>query len=315
MPPPDDVDGAAMNTQHERVSVIIPCYKQAHFLSEAIASALAQTHAGVEVLVVDDCSPDHTASVAGRYAGVRYIRHAENRGPSATRNTGLRACTGRYVVFLDADDRLLPHHVATALDVFRRRPDLALVCGDYRWFGAEGTWHRHTCSDRPDSYAALLRFGFITPPATVLAKRHALTAVGGFREDLWFNEDRDLWLRVARLYPIHCHHQVVAEYRRHPDQLTQQWGVMLRTGVRVMRDQWPFVRDNPVYAEACRQGIRQYRQACGPPLVWQMVADARAGRVREALAAFMIVLRYYPQGLALLLRQKIGRLWYPSKAT
>jgi len=298
----------------ECVSVVIPCYNQAHFVAEAIESALAQTHGDVDVVVVDDCSPDHPEAVVARYQGVRYLRHPENRGPSAARNTGLRASRGRFVVFLDADDRLLPHHVATALEIFRRRPDLALVCGDYQWFGAEGTWHRHSCSDQPDYYAALLRFGFITPPATVMVKRTALLAVGGFREDLRFNEDRDLWLRVTRLYPIHCHHQVVAEYRRHPNQLTQRWGVMLSTGIRVMRDQWPFVKDNRVYSEAYRQGVRQYQDACGPPLVWQMVADARAGRIRNALAALHTVVRYYPQGLAMLLRHKFERVWSPSKA-
>jgi glycosyltransferase involved in cell wall biosynthesis len=297
----------------ECVSVVIPCYRQAQLLGEAIESVLSQTHPHYEIIVVDDYSPDHAADVAERYPAVRYIRHARNAGPSTTRNTGIKHSSGRYLVFLDADDRLLPHHFTTALDVFRRQPDLALVCGDFQWFGSESTWHRHTCSDQPDHYAALLRFGFIAPPCTAMVTRDAVTAVGAFREDLRFNEDRDLWLRVTRRYPIHCHHQVVAEYRRHPDQLTQRWGVMLETGVSVMRDQRPFVQNNPVYAEALLSGVRQYQRACGPPLVWRMVGDLRGGRYRAALTSFWVLLRYYPQGFRELVTAKLRRLVAPER--
>jgi glycosyltransferase involved in cell wall biosynthesis len=294
-------------THPELVSVIIPCYKQAHFLGEAIESVIAQTHPHYEVIVVDDGSPDETAEVASRYPDVRYIRQ-ENQGLSSARNTGLRHSRGEYVVFLDADDRLLPHHFETSLTVLRQRPELGLVCGDFRWFGAEGTWHRHSCSDQPDQYAALLRFGFIVPPHTAMVKREAMNAIGGFREELKSGEDRDCWLRVARLYPLQCHHQLIAEYRRHSEQMSRKWDVMLSSGVQVMRYQWPYVKGIPAYEECYRSGIRQYQDACGPPLVWQMVTDARAGRWRSALKALSTVLRFYPKGLLMLIQHKMRRL-------
>src|SRR5438874_6230903 len=92
------------------VSVIIPCYNQAHFLHEAIQSALAQTYSHREILVVDDGSADNTAEVTAGFAGIRYIRQ-ENSGVSTARNTGLRESRGEYLIFLDADDRLLPDAV------------------------------------------------------------------------------------------------------------------------------------------------------------------------------------------------------------
>jgi glycosyltransferase involved in cell wall biosynthesis len=290
----------------ELVSVVIPCYKQAHFLGDAIESVVAQTYPHYEVIVVDDGSPDATAEAASRYPDVRYIRQ-ENRGVSAARNTGLRHSRGTYIVLLDADDRLLPHHFETSLGVFRQQPGLGLVCGDFRWFGAEGTWHRHTCSDEPDQYGALLRSGFIWTH-TVMVKREVIMAVGGFREGLISGEDRDCWLRIARLYPIQCHHQLVAEYRRHSAQATQKWDVMLSTGIKMMQYQRPYVHGNPTY-EACYQsGIRQYQEACGPPLVWQMVADVRSGRWRLALKALWTVIRFYPKGLLRLIQQKVRRV-------
>ena len=290
----------------ELVSVVIPCYKQAHFLGEAIDSVLAQTHPHYEIIVVDDGSPDGIAEVARRYPDVRYIRQ-ENQGVAAARNTGLRHSRGTYVVFLDADDRLLSHHFETSLSVFRQRRELGLVCGDFRWFGAEGTWHKHSCSDQPDQYAALLRFGFIVPPHTAMLRRDVMDSIGGFRAERKFSgsEDRDCWLRVARLYPIQCHHELITEYRRHPEQASQKWGAMLTSGMLVMREQWPYVKGNPVYEACYRSGVRQYQDACGPPLVWQMVVDARAGRWRSALRALLTVLRFYPRGLLVLLQHKV----------
>ncbi|MDQ6733562.1 MAG: glycosyltransferase family 2 protein [Nitrospirota bacterium] len=95
------------------VTVVIPCYQHGHVPGEAIESVLAQTHPYYDVIVVDDGSPDHTAEVASRYPGVRYLRQ-DNRGVSAAHNAGLRRSRGTYVVFLDANDRLLPHHFEAA---------------------------------------------------------------------------------------------------------------------------------------------------------------------------------------------------------
>src|SRR5215831_9104653 len=92
------------------VSIIIPCYNQAHFLSDAIDSARRQTHSRIEILVIDDGSSDNTSEVAASYRDVYCIRQA-NQGLSAARNAGLRASKGSLLVFLDADDRLLPNAI------------------------------------------------------------------------------------------------------------------------------------------------------------------------------------------------------------
>ena len=103
------------------VSVVIPCYNQAHFLPEAIKSALAQTHQPVEVVVVDDGSPDNVVDVVASYPGVRCVRQ-ENRGRSQARNAGFRASRGKYVIFLDADDRLTPNAIESHLRCFSEHP-------------------------------------------------------------------------------------------------------------------------------------------------------------------------------------------------
>ena len=87
--------------------MVIPCFRQAHFLSEAIESVLAQDHGSVEIVVVDDGSPDNVGEVAARYPGVKYLRRV-NGGLATARNAGLREASGEFLLFLDADDRLLP---------------------------------------------------------------------------------------------------------------------------------------------------------------------------------------------------------------
>ena len=102
-----------VNSNHQHslktplVSVVIPCYNQAHFLGEAIESVFKQTYKHFEIVVVDDGSTDNTSEVARRYSGIRCIEQV-NQGLSAARNTGIRESKGEYLVFLDADDRLYP---------------------------------------------------------------------------------------------------------------------------------------------------------------------------------------------------------------
>src|SRR5215217_1494790 len=88
------------------ISVIIPCYNQAKYLGEAIESVLGQTYRNFEIIVVDDGSTDDTVEVAGSYGEVECVEQ-ENRGLAEARNAGVRASKGEYLVFLDADDRLL----------------------------------------------------------------------------------------------------------------------------------------------------------------------------------------------------------------
>jgi glycosyltransferase involved in cell wall biosynthesis len=111
------------------VSVIIPCYKQARYLPESIESGLAQTHRGVEVVVVDDGSPDNAAEVAARYPNVVYLRQ-ENSGIAEARNAGFRVSRGDYLMFLDADDRLTPNAAEAHLRCFRENPAAGFVVGD-----------------------------------------------------------------------------------------------------------------------------------------------------------------------------------------
>jgi glycosyltransferase involved in cell wall biosynthesis len=207
------IDGTADGAT---VAVVIPTFNQAHFLSDAITSVLAQTRQADEIIVVDDGSTDDPGAVTSRFRKVKLIRQ-ENRGRSAARNVGLRSCAASHVVFLDSDDRLLPTALQTGLNCIADRPDCAFVYGGYRLISENGQPFGPDCFSPAewDAHLALLRSCLLGPPATGLYRRDCLIALNGFDERLRGPEDFDLYLRITQSYPIASHPELVAEYRRH----------------------------------------------------------------------------------------------------
>jgi len=295
----------------ELVSVVIPCYKQAHFLGEAIESVLAQTYPAHEIIVVDDGSPDETKEVAIRYPSIRYVRQT-NQGLSAARNTGYRHSRGVYLVFLDADDRLLPHHLSTCIKAFQRRPDAAFVCGDYRFLGDDQAVHRHDCRPQPDLYGTLLRSNFIGPPHTVMFRRDAIVQSGGFIPGMKSCEDQEIYLRIARTASIHCHHEIIAEYRRHGNQMSQKWEVMLSTAMEMLQNERRYVAGRPEYETALEAGVRFRKDLYGPAVAWTMVGSVRSKKWSRAFKCLSVLLRWYPQGLAMLMNSKLSHVYEPA---
>src|SRR5574340_313076 len=167
--------------ERDVVSVVIPCFNHARFLPEAIESALRQ-RAAVQVIVVDDGSSDRSADIAARYPNVQLLRQGR-RGLSRSRNTGLAAASGEFVLFLDADDRLL----SGALDALHRAigetPRAAFAYGRFHDIDEQG---RTVAANRPsrraaDDFEALLRSNFICVPGAVLYRTAMVRAAGGFR--------------------------------------------------------------------------------------------------------------------------------------
>ena len=209
------------------VSVVITCYDQARYLDDAIESVLAQTYPHLELVVVDDGSHDNTSEVAGRYPGVRLVRQ-DNAGLSAARNAGIRHTNGAYLLFLDADDRLLPNAVADGLAAFAEHPEAAFVAGRYRFIDAEGVpMETSTAVDfGEDAYGALLEDNVIAMHGAVMYQRLAFQGLGGFDPALPACEDYDLYLRVARQAPVCAHAGLVSEYRRHGNAMTDRPGLV-----------------------------------------------------------------------------------------
>lgn len=295
------------NAVRPLVSVVIPCYNQAQFLAEAIESVLAQTYSHYEIVVIDDGSEDNTAEVAARYPIVRCVRQ-ENRGLADARNRGVQQSRGEYLVFLDADDRLLPGALEAGLECFAANPECGFVFGRHVRIGTDGEFlgEGPTFPGSPDPYEDLLRRNSIAMHATVMYRR-ALFDSFEFNPSLRACEDYDLYLRVAREFRIQAHDLVVAEYRRHGGNMSSDSVRMLKTSRSVLRSQRGHVSAIPRYRRAWREGIRFFSRSYGETLRDAVRADLRGGRWKAAFAGAVVLARYHPRGLTSLLDRSIAR--------
>jgi glycosyltransferase involved in cell wall biosynthesis len=293
------------------VSVIIPCYNQARFLGEAIESAQRQTHSSVEVIVVDDGSSDDTASVAATHPTVRYIRQ-RNSGAAAARTAGLHESRGELLIFLDADDRLLPDAAAIGLEALRAHPDWAFVTGHVRLIAQDGAPEGIPPQDHANGnqYVALLRSNYIWTPGVILYRRSTLASIGSFDPAARASADYELNIRIARHAPIGCHHHLVLEYRRHGANMSTDAGEMLRSAVSIRRAQRQHVAGDPVARQAWKEGIGIVKADFGGRLIQQVKANLRTpGRRRRAARDLLCLARYYPDGLVRMLTGRLRSLW------
>ena len=183
---------------HPLVSIVIPCYRQAHYLSQAIESALAQSYPRVEAVVVNDGSDDDTDRVAECYAGrILYITKTNGGLPSA-RNAGIRAASGKYLHFLDADDILHQDSVATLVTAMERTGHPLGIMG-FKVFSELCPVQQAipVMFDTLHHLLPALICGNFAPPHAFLVRKDLVVEVGMFREELCSCEDWDLWLRLA----------------------------------------------------------------------------------------------------------------------
>jgi glycosyltransferase involved in cell wall biosynthesis len=290
------------------ISVIIPCYNQAGFLRQAIESVLAQIDKDFEIIVVDDGSTEDTLGQAGRYREVIYLRQ-ENQGLASARNTGLRASKGEFLVFLDADDRLLPEAFEIGLRSFDRHPDSAFVAGHVRLISAEGSPLPSPAPPEPfqEVYPELLRHNFIWTPGSVMYRRSAFDAVKGFNPSVDGSADYDLNIRIANRLAVHWHGKTVLEYRIHSGSMSRRASLMLKTAVTVRRSHRKFVKGNKSYAEALASGIRSVQENYGEKTIREIAASLHSREWNAVLQGALAILRYYPQGLMRVTSKKLYR--------
>lgn len=195
------------------VSVIVPCYNYGHFLPGCIDSILSQQGVEVDVLIIDDASPDGSGEVASALAErdprITTIRHDVNCGHIATYNEGLRQIKGDYVVLLSADDLLTEGALARATDLMDAYPSVGLVYGHPLNFPEPdvptpilhvrswSVWSGHKW------IAAQCRRGLscIYSPEVVVRTR-VQAAVGGYTAELPHTADLEMWLRIAAVSDV-----------------------------------------------------------------------------------------------------------------
>jgi glycosyltransferase involved in cell wall biosynthesis len=200
------------------VSVIIPCYRQAHFLGQAIQSALAQSYPAIEMVVINDGSDDDTESVAQSFGDRIRYHWQPNGGLSAARNAAVSLSTGKYIYCLDADDRLAPEGIEWLVEAAENREDRLCVMGVTTFGHHEAMMQgRHFLPPCDKPLGLELLWHCLGPPIMFLCSRSMLVAVGGFDEKLSHCEDWDLWQRLVFAgAEVTAVPRIGAFYREHP---------------------------------------------------------------------------------------------------
>jgi glycosyltransferase involved in cell wall biosynthesis len=284
------------------VSIILPCYlttpAQAELLHQTLQTVSAQTCPDYEVILIDDGSPVPVAPVAAPYPRTTVVRQ-DNAGPAVARNTGIAWSRGGYLVFLDADDLLLPWALTAGLEALGRRPDAGFAVGpreEMTFDGEPVPWHVSPPPPQADIYLPLLRFDwYIIPPSSVMFRREAVEAVGGF-QDPWGADDLDFYLRVAHRFTACCYQApAVTRYRRYSTSSSRDGERMLHSIRAVYARQWPLVEGNPYAEAAYHHGLGQLTAIFLDCVVENIEDRLRAGDHPSALRSSRLLRKESPE--------------------
>jgi glycosyltransferase involved in cell wall biosynthesis len=197
----------SLGARRPSVSVVIPCYKYGHYLASCVRSATDQPGIDVEVIIVDDCSPDDSAAIAAELANrdsrIRVIRHEQNLGHIATYNNGLAAATGKYVTLVSADDLVAPEALTRAAALMEEHKSVGFIYGRCLRFSEQPPPVRSDAKawivwSGRDWLRLRCRSGYnvIASPEVVM-RTSLLREIGDYRPDIPHSGDFEMWMRAA----------------------------------------------------------------------------------------------------------------------
>jgi glycosyltransferase involved in cell wall biosynthesis len=187
------------------VSVVIPTYNRAGYLCQALNSVFRQSLPPWEVIVVDDGSTDETADIARSYGlRVRYVRHSQNRGISAARNTGISMARGDIIAWLDSDDLWEPDHLATVISLFLKNDEVDGVYTGLVRIDEKGNVLPQVscCTVPPEDLSSSLIESCRIQTSTFAVRRRCYDQVGMYDTQFAICEDYDMYIRMAKVCRI-----------------------------------------------------------------------------------------------------------------
>lgn len=268
------------------VSVVVPVFNRSDVVPSAVESVLGQTFADLELIVVDDGSSEDIAAALSEplsRPNVSLVRHEQNRGAGASRNSGIDRAGGHYVAFLDSDDTWRPEKLARQLAFMETRPDIQASCTGYRLVGESGGGEER----QPPASSTLddLLWGCrISPGSTLMAERSLFALTGPHEETLRRLEDWDWLLLAAKHAPIGGLDETLVDV--HHDRYAHVDDTHFRLAVAQMDR----------YAREGRYGLtRGQRRVLLSALQYEAAAmDYRKGRFGAALRALATSILYCP---------------------
>ena len=222
---------------------------------------LLQTYRDFELLVVDDGSTDHTRTLVDSYGSrIRYL-FQENGGVSRARNLGIRSSRGKYVALLDSDDTWLPEKLEQQVCVLEQHPALQLCHTEEIWI-RRGV--RVNPKKKHKKYSGYI-FPYCLPlcvvsPSSVMIRRAIFDEIGYFDETLPACEDYDLWLRIAKTYPVYfIETPLLIKRGGHEDQLSRKYWGIDRFRIKALEK---LLQTDELTEEQRKQTVSELRRKC-----------------------------------------------------
>jgi len=220
------------------VSVLIPAHNREAYIAQSVASALAQTVADLEVIVVDDGSSDATPDILARIADprLRVIRHETNHGIPAGRNSALEAARGRFIAWLDSDDIARPRRLEIQLRALAARPELAFVgaCAVECDSAGRRRGGVRVPPQRAGDVRAWLLFRSAFQQSSITGRAEILKRYP-YREEMPVCEDYDACSRISEDHPILNLAHVLIERRIHPERTMDRQQTLLKEKTKILQ--------------------------------------------------------------------------------
>jgi glycosyltransferase involved in cell wall biosynthesis len=300
--------GIASTPAADLVSVVIPAYKATQTLGETLQSVQTQTHAPLDIIVVDDGSPDETATTAFAFAATDpriSVVHQDNAGVAEARNHGWKLAASDFIAFVDADDLWAPAKIERQLAALRAEGDRAGLA--YTWYARIDADSLITSrSHKPDAEGDVLRAiflgNFIGNGSAALMTRAALEHAGGFDSTLHARgaqgcEDFSIYFRIAEKYRFARVPEPLTGYRVLPGNMSGDRIRMLRSFDLVATE---MLGRHPGHRQAIVRGRRYF-------LEWSLLTATENGDFGTASTLFLAHLRQTPMNALVTLVWKIPR--------
>jgi glycosyltransferase involved in cell wall biosynthesis len=266
------------------VSVVIPTYGHRDFVLAAIHSAMEQAGVTVEIIVVNDGSPDDTAAVLKPLVDAGQIRYFEqpNAGQAAARNRGIAAAKGDFIALLDDDDLMPPGRLLWQTQSLQRNPDALMVFGYCTKFGDAVEENIPNDPPRRLSFEDCARWCPLASPGQALFRPSALQR-NPLDDTLRGTDDWDLYLRLARQGDILYENRHALKYRAHAANASRNFWRMYTNGKRVVDKNLPAGSSSRELRNAALSFNRQYSSQMGVNEIILFRRQRRFGRMVRAL--------------------------------
>ena len=198
---------------NDLVSIIMPSYNTAQYITETIQSVINQTYQNWELIIVDDCSTDDTDIVVGRIKDprIKYIKNEKNSGAAISRNRALRTANGRWVAFLDSDDLWKPEKLERQIR-FMLKKKCYFSYTNYEEIDSDGN-RMNVIVTGPKVITKTEMFNYCWPGClTVMYDRKKIGLIQ--IEDIKKNNDYAMWLKVCRKADCYLLDEILGPYRK-----------------------------------------------------------------------------------------------------